>query len=250
MHPFSLGGISALRGCHTLWGCNLKWKSLMANKPLIKLSGNSLAPKPQIKSEGIPSSEKKDDYLGKVQGITASAGISDGSCLTCQMDWRSIRNRSSLVKPWGIGEIWSQRLRSSATTFCAPGMWLTSISIPVEPDNKQSFSKNTQRGYDMLQRRLLPLSAPVLSLNVFTHSGKRCAGKTLVAMKRRAICANASKQVICRWRSCDTCRPRFIKSKTPNCSENHICIPLCLRKPPIWQVDPAAHASAAHSPSQ
>ena len=70
----------------TFVGLQLELKSLMANKPLMKLSGNSLAPIPQLKNEAIPSSKKKDDYLGKVQGIIASAGTSDGICLTCQID--------------------------------------------------------------------------------------------------------------------------------------------------------------------
>ena len=158
--------------------------------------------------------------------------------------------RSASVKPCGIGDCWSHLLRSSATTFWAPGMWLTSISMPVDPDNKQSFSKNTQKGYDMLHKRLLPLSAPVLSLNVFKHKGNLWAGKTLDAMKRSAICANASKQVICRWSSCDTWRPNCSKSDTPNCSENHIRLLFNFKKPPIWHVALAAHASAAHSPFQ
>ena len=127
--PFVVAGIETLmvfypqtfyQGIHSPLYPNITWGDSSKGKPVI--------------------------YLGKVQGISAWCGTNDGDCRTCQMLGRSIVKRSGGENPWGIGWLPSHLLRSSAITFWAPGIWLTSISIPVAPDNRHSFSKKTHKG--------------------------------------------------------------------------------------------------------
>ena len=81
--------------------------------------------------------------------------------------------------------------------------------------------------------------------------GNRCAGKDSWSNEKKSnLRANVSKQVMCRWRSLETVRPKLSKSANVNFSENQRLVLSYRRNPPIWHVSPAAQASAAHSPVQ
>ena len=112
--------------------------------PQNKLSGNSNRNTyPTRKVSWIPA--RKSDYVGRDQGICTPNGWSDGDVRTSQRSDNEIRSRSCKVNWHGGESDWFHRLSASAKSFCAPGMWLTSISIPEETERRQSFSRNNAK---------------------------------------------------------------------------------------------------------
>ena len=102
---------------------------------------------PNWKREGNSSKEEKGNQeLGNVHGIEASFGTRVGDLRMFHKAGNGIRMRSCSWNEWGGGPVWSHRLRSSASTFCEPGMWLTSISMPSVADNRHIRSKKIDRG--------------------------------------------------------------------------------------------------------
>ena len=101
---------------------------------------------PNWKREGNSSKEEKGNQeLGNVQGIEASVGTRVGDLRIFHNAGNGIRMRSCNWYEWGGGPVWSHRLRSSAITFCEPGMWLTSISMPSVADNRHIRSKKIDK---------------------------------------------------------------------------------------------------------
>ena len=162
-----------------------------------------------------------------------------------------IRTRSVCTNPWGIGILPVQRLKSSAIVLSCPGMWPTSISMPVMAESRQSFSTKKHKGRDMVKSLLLEDSAPVLSDSDFKQIGNLWLGKNFEVIQSSAICARVSKHVILFWRSGFNSRLMSLKSSCVNFWENHLECPRWLvTNPPIWQVSPEAIASTAACPCQ
>ena len=136
------------------------------------------------------------NQFGRDQGREMSGGVKLGFTWVTQRSCNEKRTRSACTNEWGMGAMPSQRLKSSAMKLSCPGMWPTSISIPVFAASKQSFSMKKHRGRDMVNSLLLEASAPVLSESDFKHNGSRWLGKNLEVTHNSAICARVSKHVI------------------------------------------------------
>ena len=127
---------------------------------------------PNKKVRTIPA-----DYSVKWSGSFHRSLESGG----CKVGWgeqcQSWLSESWILSPgWkscGMGVEKSQRLRSSAIILSAPGIWLTSNSIPAVEARHVRILTKRHSGWVVVNNLLLTLSAPVLSLKDFKHMGMR-----------------------------------------------------------------------------
>ena len=100
--------------------------------------------------------------------------------------WRCSRATS-------VGGAWKFHLEmASARTFALPLMWETSKWIPVDVAVTHNFSKKKARGVLVVNRELIPASAPVLSDKLEIRRAYRCAGMCCVTSFTMASCASVS----------------------------------------------------------
>ena len=125
--------------------------------------------------------------LGRDQGNWILLGKKLGFTGLIHRSANEKRTRSACTKEWGTGSSSFHLLRSSAIKLSWPGMWPTSISIPVRAERRHNFSMKKQSGRDMVIILLLVDSAPELSERDFRQTGNLWLGKNLDVTQRSAI---------------------------------------------------------------
>ena len=83
--------------------------------------------------------------LGRDQGNWILLGKNLGFTGLIHRSANEKRTRSACTKEWGTGSSSFHLLRSSAIKLSWPGMWPTSISIPVRAERRHNFSMKKQR---------------------------------------------------------------------------------------------------------